>query len=109
MALPSLLVVALALAVWVVACVGAQLRCVDAARAAARVAARGDTDALSTRAGRALAPPGSTVHLRTAGALVTAEVSADFRSFGSALHLPALHVQARAVADREDVPADGAP
>mgnify|MGYP000606676768 CR=1 FL=1 len=41
--LPVLLTV-LALAVWVLVCVNAQLRCVDAARAAARVAARGERD-----------------------------------------------------------------
>ena len=100
-ALPSLLVV-LAMAVWVIACVGAQLRCVDAARAAARVAARGDSDATSAAAGRATGPAGATVHLQRSGSQVVVVVQAEVRPFGVAVHLPSVHVQARAVAERED-------
>lgn len=100
-ALPALLVV-LALAVGVVVSVGAQLRCVDAARVAARVAARGDSDTAAAQAARGVAPRGSHVTVVHRGAQVVVVVSADTRPFGSALHLlPALHVSARAVAEVE--------
>ncbi len=97
--LPVLLVV-LAAAIGVLACVAAQLRCVDAARAAARVAARGDTAQVVRTAGERLAPPGATVTLRSAGeGLVEVVVAAQVRPFGGALDaLPAVPVSGRAVA-----------
>ena len=56
----------------------AELRCVDAARAAARSAARGDDASVARRAGLAVAPAGAVVTLtRTAGSArvhVTARV-----------------------------------
>ncbi len=55
-ALPALLVVLARLAVGVVVSVGAQLRCVDAARVAPRVVARGDSDAAAVRAAKQVAP-----------------------------------------------------
>ncbi|MEV0250103.1 TadE family type IV pilus minor pilin [Nocardia sp. NPDC050712] len=65
----------------VVLCFGAlfaastQVRCVDAAREAARLAARGDHDnALSSA--RRVAPPGADIALRTEGDRVVAVVSA---------------------------------
>lgn len=103
LALPSLLVV-LAVAVWVLACVGAQLRCVDAARVAARVAARGDSTTASVAAGRAAGPRGASVRITSTGSQVLVIVRAEVRPFGAALHLPAVQVQARAVAEREDAP-----
>ena len=100
--LPVLLTV-LALAVWVLVCVNAQLRCVDAARAAARVAARGDSASTSAQAGRALAPPGAQVQIRVDGSQVRVEVTAQIRPFGAVLRLlPAVQVEARAVAAVED-------
>ncbi len=100
--LPVLLTV-LALAVWVLVCVNAQLRCVDAARAAARVAARGDSASTSARAGRALSPPGAHVQIRVDGSQVRVEVTAQVRPFGAVLRLlPAVRVDARAVAELED-------
>ena len=100
--LPVLLTV-LALAVWVLVCVNGQLRCVDAARAAARVAARGDSASTSARAGRALAPPGAHVQIRVDGSQVRVEVTAQVRPFGAVLRLlPAVRVDARAVAELED-------
>jgi len=60
--LPSLVLVLL-LAVAVVAAIGADLKCVDASREAARQAARGESDATARRAALSLAPPGSTVVL----------------------------------------------
>lgn len=96
-AIPALLVV-LALAVGVVVCVGAQLRCVDAARVAARVAARGETDAQAQRAAEEVAPQGAVVRLVHRGDQLLVEVSADTRPFGL---FPALHVSARAAAGVE--------
>jgi hypothetical protein len=97
LALPALLVV-LALAVGVVVSVGAQLRAVDAARAAARVVARGDSDAAATRAASALTPGGAQVRISHHGRDVEVRVDAD-------LHLtrwlPTIHVSARAVAEAE--------
>ena len=100
-ALPSLLIV-MAMAVWVIACVGAQLRCVDAARVAARVAARGDSVAASVAAGRATGPRGARVTVTSGGSRVVVVVQAQIQPFGMAVHLPSVHVQARAVAERED-------
>lgn len=102
--LPSLLV-ALAMAVWVLSCVGAQLRCVDAARTAARAAARGETFDASAAAGRRLAPTGADVQVRRDDRQVRVDVSVSLRPFGQALRLlPAVHVSSSASAEREDVP-----
>ena len=97
--LPVLLIV-LAAAIGVLACVAAQLRCVDAARTAARVAARGDTPALVRTAGERLAPAGATVTLRSTGEhTVEVVVTAQVRPFGGAFDaLPAVTVSGRAVA-----------
>jgi len=96
--LPVLLVV-LAAAIGVLACVAAQLRCVDAARAAARVAARGDAPALVRTTGERLAPAGALITLRSAGDTVEVVVTAQVRPFGRALGgLPAVPVSGRAVA-----------
>lgn len=96
-ALPALLVV-LALAVGVVAGVGAQLRCVDAARTAARVAARGDVDAAAVRAAQRVAPRGARVSVVRRGDLVEVRVEARTASVGL---LPSLPVSARADAEAE--------
>jgi hypothetical protein len=95
-ALPALLVV-LALAVGAVVSVGAQLRCVDAARAAARVAARGDSDTAASRAGQQVAPHGARVRVVHRGDQVEVQVAADVRVF----RLPPVRVHARAVAEAE--------
>ena len=103
--LPVLLVV-LAAAVGVLACVAAQLACVDAARSAARVAARGEPDAVVTATAARLAPADARVALR-AGATADAEtvevvVTARVRPFGKALGgLLAVRVRGRAVAALE--------
>lgn len=100
--LPVLLVV-LAAAIWVLACVAAQLRCVDAAHAAARAAARGDAPADVQAAGRAVAPAGARVTVSRVGDQVHVVVTADVRPFGEALRvLPAMPVAGRATADAED-------
>ncbi len=96
-ALPALLVV-LALCVGVLVSVGAELRCVDAARAAARAAARGDGDSQAQQVGRQVAPVGSRVHIEHRGSQVQVTVSGDVRPFPL---FPAIHVSARAVSEVE--------
>ncbi|MDQ1603130.1 MAG: hypothetical protein QOE01_975 [Actinomycetota bacterium] len=65
--LPALVVV-LVLALWAVESVVTELRCVDAARVAARAAARGEPDRLVRAAALAAAPPHAQIQLtRTPG------------------------------------------
>jgi hypothetical protein len=85
------LVLVLALAVGAVAAVGAQLRCLDAAREGARLVARGEPDRARQAAG-AIAPGGAQVDVRIVGDEVTVEVSSS--AVGS---LPGLTVSGRAV------------
>jgi Flp pilus assembly protein TadG len=102
--LPVLLVV-LAAAVWVVACVAAELRCVDAARTGARAAARGDAPASVSAATSAVAPRGAEVDVASAGGEVTVVVRAVVHPFGAALsRLPGTAVAARATAVLESSP-----
>jgi hypothetical protein len=101
--LPVLLVV-LAAAVFVLACIAAQLKCVDAARSGARIAARGEPAAVVVRTAERLAPADAHVDLSAGGGLadtatVAVVVRAQVRPFGGALRgLPAVRVSARAVA-----------
>jgi len=100
--LPALLLV-LAMAVWVLAAVGTQLRCTDAAGVAARAAARGDSRGQVRLAGAAVAPAGSVIDVVTTTSTVEVRVRARVRPFGSALGaLPAIEVSGRAVAALED-------
>ena len=100
--LPVLLVV-LAMGVWVLAAVGAQLRCTDAAGVAARAAARGDDATSVRRAGLAVAPGSAELQVTNTADTVQVVVRAKVRPFGGALAaLPALEVSGRAVAARED-------
>ncbi len=96
--LPVLLLV-LAGAVAAVTVVGAQLRCVDAAREGARAAARGEDTALVTAlAGRA-APDGARTTVAVDGVTVTVTVTAEVAPLGPVpLRVP---VAASAVAQRE--------
>lgn len=93
--------IALATLIFVVVCavgailaVGQQVRCVDAAREAARLAALGDTAQAEEVAAR-VAPAGSSISVRIEGDTVVAEVRAD-----SAL-LPLVTLRATAVAALE--------
>ena len=100
--LPVLLVV-LAAAIGVLACVAAQLRCVDAARGAARAAARGDDPSVVRCTGQRLAPPGARVVQSSSGDTVEIVITAQVRPFGAALGLlPAVAVSGRAVAAVEE-------
>jgi hypothetical protein len=75
----------------------AELQCVDAARVAARSAARGDDPAAAQRAGQAVAPAGATVSVRTAGGQVAVLVRASVRVLPG-FSLP-VRAQARAVSE----------
>lgn len=72
--------------------VSMHIRCVDAAREAARLAARGDDGA---DAARAIAPQGASVQLRRDGPHVVATVSAR------SVLLPGINVAGHAVAALE--------
>lgn len=61
-------------AVWTVSVATAQARCVDAAREAARAAARGEDDAVVRDVAEAVAPSGATVKVSRSDTEVTVEV-----------------------------------
>jgi hypothetical protein len=92
-ALASLTAV-LVLAIGAVLAAAVHVQCLDAAREAARLAARGEGDR-AVSAARQVAPDGATIVVTTAGDIVTATVSAT-----SAL-LPGLDLRGTAVAVRE--------
>jgi hypothetical protein len=83
-------VVVLALCAAAITAVALHIRCVDAAREVARLAARGDTDAVHT-----VAPDGAAVQIRRDGEFVVVTVTAR-----SAV-LPGVTVAAKAVAAAE--------
>jgi hypothetical protein len=98
-ALPTLVVIVMA-AVWLVLVALAQLRCADAAREAARAAARGEDTAVASRLAETVGPDGANVQIRVEGDLVTVEVSATVPfplPFGDDLPAPTVHAQAAAV------------
>jgi hypothetical protein len=97
------LVLVLALAVGAVAAAGAQLRCLDAAREAARLVARGDPDR-ARQAAAVIAPGSARVEIRVVGDEVTVEVSG--RGVG---RLPGLTVSGRAVGVLEPGALPGGP
>jgi hypothetical protein len=102
--LPVLLLV-LAGAVAAVTVVGAQLRCVDAAREGARAAARGEDAAVVAALVERAAPEGAETAVSVAGEEVRVSVGADVPALGP---LPLrVAVSAVAVAVRE--PAAGEP
>ena len=80
-----------------IGCVLAQLRCADAAREAARLAGRGDTQGAAS-AVAAIAPAGAALTLRTQGDLVTATVTVGAVSG----LLPGVTIRANSSAARED-------
>jgi hypothetical protein len=86
----AILVAVLVLCLAGIAAVSMQVRCIDAAREAARLAARGDERA-AVAAARRVAPGGALVQLHRDGQFVVATVDA-----GSNL-LPALHITASGV------------
>jgi hypothetical protein len=97
-ALPAL-VVLVAAGMTAVSVLTAQLRCVDAAREAARAAARGEDAAIVRSLAERSGPDGSDVQMTSGGQEVEVTVSAEADSVGGLL--PAVRVQASAVALRE--------
>ncbi len=96
--LPVLLLV-LAGAVAAVTLVGAQLRCVDAAREGARAAARGDDAATVAQIVRRIAPDGATTTSSVDGEQVRVIVTAEVAPLGP---VPlSVDLSAEAVAQRE--------
>ncbi len=98
-ALPALVLV-LTAALWAVTITGAQLRCVDAARAGARAAARGEAAEEVRTVVLRLAPEGATVSIRTGADTTRVEVvvtvSPPFRS-----PLPPVRLRVAAVSATE--------
>ena len=74
--------------------VSMQVRCIDAAREAARLAARGD-DGSATRVAREIAPGQAVVVVRRDGQFVTARVTA------TSFLLPGLSIAGEAIAAAE--------
>lgn len=106
MVLPVLALL-LAVGLWAVAVAvaGAQLRCVDAARDAARAAARGESDSVAIALGTAAAPDGAQVKLSHEGGLVVVTVTARVGAgLGPLAAIPAPTVSATATAQSEDGP-----
>ncbi len=91
----------LAVGLWSVSAVAAQLRCVDAAREAARAAARGEPVGRAVAVAESAAPAGAAVTVSTSAGLVTVVVRARAGPVGT--WLPSVPVSARAVAAIEPV------
>jgi hypothetical protein len=99
--LPAVAAVLL-LAVWAVGATVAQLRCVDAARVAARALARGEDPAAALDAARESAPRGARVRASRSGGLVVVDVVADIALPGPwAAAGPSLSARGRAAAAAE--------
>ncbi|MCI0685705.1 MAG: hypothetical protein L0Y54_00490 [Sporichthyaceae bacterium] len=88
MTLPALVVVT-GLLVWAVTAVTVQLRCVDAARAAARGLVRGDSVAEATATAQTLAPDHARIAISRSGGLVRVLVTTQVRPLGGLGALPA--------------------
>ncbi len=101
MVVPLLVALALGL-VWLVAVAVTQVRVVDAAREAARSAARGEDEAASVAAGRKVAPDGARIAVAHTGDDVTVRVDADVRGPGGLFSfLPPLTLSTSATAAEE--------
>ncbi|MDF6043209.1 pilus assembly protein [Streptomyces sp. JH14] len=97
MVIPVLLLFALAL-VWALMAAAAQIRCVDAARAGARAAARSEPEAQVLAVARSAAPDRARVDLERAGELWRVRVDAPAPGLGPL----ALTLSAQAAALAED-------
>jgi Flp pilus assembly protein TadG len=87
--------------VWGVLAGAAQVRCVDAAREAARAAARGDPQEMVVAAALRSAPRDASVDVSQSGDTVVVRVSAVSRAPGGLGGLLSVRVSANAVAARE--------
>lgn len=108
MALPLLVAVTVGL-VWLLAVGAAQIRVVDAAREAARAAARGDGRDEAVARGLQVAPQGARVSITVAGDRVSASAAGPVPGPGGLFDfLPGVTVEADAVAALErGAPASG--
>ncbi|WP_174552359.1 TadE family type IV pilus minor pilin [Microtetraspora niveoalba] len=102
--LPALVAV-LGAALWAVALVSAQLACVDAARAGARAAARGEPAAAVRAAAALSAPHGAEITVSIAGEMARVTISAQVRPTWGRM-LPPVHIEASASAATEPGLAD---
>jgi Flp pilus assembly protein TadG len=102
-ALPAL-VVLVAAGMTAVSVLTAQLRCVDAAREAARAAARGEAASVVRSLAQRSGPADAEVRVSSGGREVEVTVSAEARAVGGLL--PSFGVRASAVALREPELAD---
>jgi hypothetical protein len=78
-----------------------QVRCVDAARDTARAAARGETDAVSRRAGERSAPAAARIDISHSGDIVGVRVRASVRAPGMLARLGAVELSADSTVDAE--------
>lgn len=100
--LPFLVLVTLALA-WLIAIGVAQVRCLDAAREAARVMARGDGSSAAVGVATKVAPSGAHVRMNETDAVVDVEVAVRLSPPVPLLgHVLAVPVSATATAALED-------
>jgi Flp pilus assembly protein TadG len=87
---------------WLFGVAVAQVRVVDAAREAARAAARGETASAAVSQGQQVAPDGATVRVTTGAETVEVAVVAPVNGPGGLFSvLPAIEVSADATAARE--------
>ena len=89
----------LAAGLWAVSAAGVQLRCADAAREAARAAARGEPDAQVRSAGLSVAPAGALLTVDASGGQVHVVVTAHVHPLSR--WLPVLTVSTDATARQE--------
>ncbi len=90
--------------VWLLSLAATHVRVVDAAREAARVAARADSTQAAVEAGGKVAPEGASIAIAQSGTDVIARVRARVRGPGGLLaFLPSPTVEAEAVSVREDL------
>lgn len=105
--LPVLFAVTLGL-VWLLSVGAAQVRTVDAAREAARAAARGDDLAAAAAAGERVAPDGVRITVRAEGDRVVATASGTVDGPGGIFAaIPGADLHAEAVAASEEVTGAG--
>jgi hypothetical protein len=107
-ALPAFMVVVVA-AIAAVAAVTAQLRCVDAASVAARMAARGDDGVAIRATALATAPRSAELRLARTPSVVSATVSARLTVPGLHVVLPVIDVSATSVDAAEPIGATADP
>jgi hypothetical protein len=100
----------LAVGLWAIAVGGSQVRCIDAARDAARAVARGESDSAAVTAARLAAPPGAQVTVTHEGQTVVVGVSARIGlGKGALASIPAPTVTASATAQLEPSSAGDVP